>query len=322
MSQTRKKKSKRIGKGSYGEIYRPYIPCKEGTAPPDYDFTNKVSKLGSNLDDEYEIYKIFEKYDKNNELHPGPVILCNVKEETAKKIGLRKPYGNLVMEDGGIPFNVFGAEINYDLEVIVNRIELYYLEAHRLFRIIMFQNDHNILHKDFKGENENFVYDENRNRVNIIDYGLAIVKSNSSPYVRLRHIVGSLGQFSLLPILKKLKPETAEKIEEFITKYFTVDDDEYTNEEIITAYETLLRKTGILGKYHVKIDSNHVMHKHVDFSDMILSWKQKQEYDKAMRKQEREELYRELGETPPSSPGYYAGKKNTKITRSRKYKKK
>jgi serine/threonine protein kinase len=169
-----------IGQGSYGCIHKPSLHC---TRKVKYD--NKVSKILKSKDaiKELKEYKLISKIDKNDDYHLGIPVKCKIKKikyniDSIKKckngeefIDEMKNIDLLVMNDGGYHLEDF---VKYMNNWKVNnesreKLELFWLECHRILYGLKLLLDNNIIHHDLKPQN--IVYNIKENRLNFIDFG-------------------------------------------------------------------------------------------------------------------------------------------------------
>jgi len=173
-----------VGQGTFGCVYRPPLKCKNNkTFGP-----NRISKLM--VDDEAmsEIneYKLLQKIDPSNKYYPGPPNLCkadpndsNISDydcsllEESPKIS---DYSLLFYKDGGIDLDDFVEDYldNYLLGQSEKQTDLFFLNAHKLFKGIQLYINNNFLHHDIKPSN--IVFNPQTYTFNFIDFGLAIAK--------------------------------------------------------------------------------------------------------------------------------------------------
>jgi serine/threonine protein kinase len=177
-----------IGQGTYGCIHKPSLKCNKSNTK----YQNKVSKIFKNeeANKEIEEYKIISRFDKKKDFFLGEPLKCSPSNtpaniESIKKckngqqlVDRLKSYSLLVMEDGGINLQKFAdkVELLENDEVNRNKIELFWIEAHRILIGIREFLINDVVHHDLKPQN--IVYNENLNRLNFIDFGLMDSKTN------------------------------------------------------------------------------------------------------------------------------------------------
>jgi len=173
-----------IGQGTYGCVLKPSLKCKD---KPDQSYDNKVSKILKIKDAKQEMneYKKVSKVDKYNNFYLGKPDICDLDSTDklanksiencyiGKDVLLKLTnYNLIVMEDGGENL------LSYNRKVIKwsktdNRsvlCEKFLLETLRLFHGLVQFDNHDLVHHDLKPEN--IVYNEDKNRLNFIDFGL------------------------------------------------------------------------------------------------------------------------------------------------------
>ena len=186
-----------IGEGAYGCVHKPQLFCKGEKQ----QLPNVVSKLMKNKDakKEFKEYNIIDKADPKNNYYLGIPKNCNPEEdinkegiynkESAKKcknlkkndskiIKNLKNYRLMIMENGGDNLEMFANNAkkwNRDVES-TKKMELFWLEAHRIFLGLKTFLNNGIIHHDLKPQN--IVYNETTKRINFIDFGLMQKKSN------------------------------------------------------------------------------------------------------------------------------------------------
>jgi hypothetical protein len=177
-----------IGQGTYGCVHRPSLTCSK---KPKVSYHNKTSKLLSKRDATKELkeYKNVSDADPRDEFYLGKPIKCppdtlvpsNVT--AAQKCNLANyagfsldRYNLLIMGDGGENIYTYAASLN-DLDpspTITNKCELFLLESLRLFKGLLIFKQKGLVHHDLKPQN--IVYNESKNRLNFIDFGLMTQK--------------------------------------------------------------------------------------------------------------------------------------------------
>jgi serine/threonine protein kinase len=174
-----------VGQGTYGCVNNPSLKCK---IPIDY--TNKVSKILTlrNAAKELEEYKIIDKVDKHQRYYLGKPHYCDVLHDSENKANLAgcritkhhslDEFGLIIMKDGGVNLQEY-IESFVGLQPTPEYIrcyELFAMEALRLFTGLKRFKAHGIIHHDLKPQN--FVYHEETNRLNFIDFGFMGRKSD------------------------------------------------------------------------------------------------------------------------------------------------
>jgi serine/threonine protein kinase len=190
------RRHKVIGKGAYGCVHKPSLHCKNKTVK---SYKDKVSKfmITKHANTEMTEYETIEKADPKNKLYLGKPIKCAVKKDNDNENAIDKcnmydwkysTHSLLVMEDGGENLSDFATRFKLNPITPENKekMELFWIEAQRILYglTVFFQND--IVHHDLKAQN--IVYNEEKNRINFIDFGLMtskqkiIKKCNESDY--------------------------------------------------------------------------------------------------------------------------------------------
>lgn len=173
-----------IGEGAAGCVHKPSLECKNKKI----DYKNKVSKLMDidNANDELDEYKLISKLDKNKDFYLGKPVSClpAKTKKNLKAINLCEDFDSqdindyklLLLKDGGNNLKELGKKYS-ELSINSNntkKVELFFIEAHRLLFALKVFLDNNILHHDLKPQN--IVYNEDTNRINIIDFGFMMDK--------------------------------------------------------------------------------------------------------------------------------------------------
>jgi len=177
-----------IGEGTYGCVHRPSLTCSK---KPKVSYQNKTSKLLSKKDATKELkeYKNVSDADPVDEFYLGkpvkcpPDVLVPSNVTAAQKCKLANytgfsldRYNLLIMEDGGENIYTYAASLN-ELDpspAITKKCELFLLESLRLFKGLLIFKQKGLVHHDLKPQN--IVYNESKNRLNFIDFGLMTQK--------------------------------------------------------------------------------------------------------------------------------------------------
>ena len=185
-----------IGEGTYGCVHKPSLKCKSKKV----DYTNKVSKLMKKKNSRTEMgeYKKIQQLDKSNKFYLGNPVSCVpnnddfAKQAVDKCSGFTsndiKDYNLLIMNDGGENLKQYADKMSFLPKTSENieKIERFWIEAHRILLGLKVFNDNGISHHDLKPQN--IVYNEELNRTNFIDFGLMTTMdeirndSNNSKY--------------------------------------------------------------------------------------------------------------------------------------------
>ena len=181
-----------VGEGTYGCVHKPSLNCEKENRPP----PNKITKLmkDSEAEKEYAEYDIMEQVDPKHDYYLGAPKKCKVdvniynQKSAAKCSRLKKEDSNLtrnlakymllVMENGGDNLEDFADNAKKWPKNAENiqRIEHFWLEAHRVLGGVKAFLDHGYIHHDLKPQN--IVYNVENGRINLIDFGMMQKKSN------------------------------------------------------------------------------------------------------------------------------------------------
>lgn len=173
-----------IGEGTYGCVHRPSLKCKKS---PQISYKNKTSKIiiKSEAKNELKEYAKVKKADPKNDFYLGVPEKCTPdKKLPSNHLALCDCNGFnsglitfensdlLIMEDGGE--NIY-QYVNKMKKMTANDVstrecELFLLESLRMFRGVLEIGKHGLVHHDLKPQN--VVYNKEKNRLNIIDFGL------------------------------------------------------------------------------------------------------------------------------------------------------
>ena len=176
-----------IGEGTYGCAHRPPMKCRDAPRRN----KNDISKLmtSANAMKELKEFALIDSADKRRQFYLGKPskclpdrILSNIRSISNCPSGKFDPmkmddYSLLVMKYGGQDLDQFGEEVRTwtKTKENVDAIELFWLEAVRLFYGVKVLHDNNVVHHDLK--QQNIVYDKATNRANFIDFGFMEKKS-------------------------------------------------------------------------------------------------------------------------------------------------
>jgi serine/threonine protein kinase len=175
-----------IGQGTYGCIHKPSLKCSKNTEPENIAYADKVSKLLYKEDAEKEMreYGLLRKIDKKAKYHLGTpdecvpsgdkknirsILLCDSGNEFITHL---RDNRLIIMNYGGVQLDDFiksfkGARPS---KAATQRIERFWIEAHKVLRGISQFHKHGFVHFDMKPGN--IVYNEDDGRIYIIDFGL------------------------------------------------------------------------------------------------------------------------------------------------------
>lgn len=193
-----KKTPIKVAEGGYGCVYRPALECETQTEnSPEITGENYVSKLMKRVHANKELreYSKIEKIDKANKYFLGMPTICRPKDTKTNKIAFRKcnilKYEKLkelenahllIMKDGGVSVGDFadkfptGNSVNEKNKTSKastknKRIaEEFFVDAFRLFQAIVLFHEKGVIHHDLKPDN--IVYDFEKRRIAIIDFGI------------------------------------------------------------------------------------------------------------------------------------------------------
>lgn len=177
------KSAKVKGEGSYGCIHKPSLKCKNKRTT----YKNKVSKILpiKYAEKELKEYDVLSEIDIKHNYYLGNPILCEpanteYNEKSFKKCEKSVDDKNksisdnylLIMKDGGINIQLFADKMKKvsPSGESKQKMELFWIEFHRVLMGIQLFLKKGYLHYDMKPQN--IVYDETKNRINIIDFGM------------------------------------------------------------------------------------------------------------------------------------------------------
>ena len=192
--------SKVIGEGSYGCVHNPSLYCEDAISQ---DRNGKISKILATeyAEKEMKEYDVMEQVDPTSEYYVGKPTMCPVNKRYAQnKIAIANciigreilsdmdKFSLLVMNDGGEDLNKYGATLKMLPATAANEEKAiqFWLEAYRIIQGLDVFAKNDVLHNDMK--HQNMVYNEDKNRINFIDFGLmdkktdTISKAKSSTY--------------------------------------------------------------------------------------------------------------------------------------------
>lgn len=183
--------SKVIGEGTYGCVHKPSLQCKNKKIDK-----TKVSKLMTHYhaNEELEEFDNISKVDKNNDFYLGIPDLCNPSTSKSNKKAINKcedfnsknidDYSLLIMKDGGLTLEAFSDKMKNENKTNLNvkKMEMFWIECHRLILGLKKLNENDIIHHDLKPLN--IVYNEDTNRLNFIDFGFMTKMSSIKEQAR------------------------------------------------------------------------------------------------------------------------------------------
>ena len=176
-----------IGEGTIGCAHKTSMKCREKTNRN----INEISKLMTTVNAIKELneFALIDFADNGQQFYLGKPSKCkpakildNIQSIRKCPSGRFEPekidnYSLLVMKYGGQDLAIFGDEVQTwtKTKEHVDAIELFWLEAIRLFYGLKVLHDNDVLHHDLK--QQNIVYDQATNRANFIDFGFMEKKS-------------------------------------------------------------------------------------------------------------------------------------------------
>ena len=176
-----------IGEGTFGCVHKPPLKCDNKTRRK----KDSISKLMTehNATKELGEFKHIDAADADQHFYLGKPDKCKLDPMLENMRAINKcpsqkfnpekirEYALLVMKYGGQDLDAFGEEVQTwtKTKEHVDSIELFWLEAVRLFYGLKVLHDNNVVHHDIK--QQNIVYDQATNRANFIDFGFMAKKS-------------------------------------------------------------------------------------------------------------------------------------------------
>lgn len=175
-----------VNQGTYGCVYRPPLKCKNKKKTS----KNMISKLMVTDEAKAEVdeYKILERIDRKNRYYPGPPEKCDVNpndknisendcsllEETPDL----KEYSLLMYKDGGVDLDDFVEDHldDYLKHGKQKQTDLFWLNAHNLFKGLRLYINNDFLHHDIKPSN--IVFNPKTYTFSFIDFGLSVLKND------------------------------------------------------------------------------------------------------------------------------------------------
>ena len=187
--------SKVIGEGTYGCIHSPSLFCQGSTQQE----INKISKLMTTEEATKEMkeYVIIDNADRAQNFYLGKPTKCKLDKNPKNMKAISKcinigdevlihydDYSLLIMDNGGIDLDKFSKNVEGWADTTENKkkMEMFWLEAHRILLGLKVFLDNGIIHNDMK--QQNIVYNEAENRLNFIDFGLMSSKTKVEASLR------------------------------------------------------------------------------------------------------------------------------------------
>jgi serine/threonine protein kinase len=168
-----------LGKGAYGCVISPNIPCPNFNIVDNDKYISKLVKPDLYIKDDFDIVNALNIKNINNynkhlaipvyKCHSTEININNVSPNSIldiKKCGIyNNDVFNIIQMKGGITFTKFRID-NPDLDLI-DLIPFYCA----IFEAIIFLNNNGICHRDLK--DDNILIDINKSSLKLIDFGLA-----------------------------------------------------------------------------------------------------------------------------------------------------
>jgi len=171
-----------LGEGSYGCVHKPSLRCTRKK----YNYNKKISKLMMKNDAEKEMreYNIIKKIDKTQKYYMGVPIKCKFKKSSKNLKAMdqcseRHTFSTnidhlelLVMENGGLNLDDYSSILlkRPPTRENIEKNHIFWKEVMRILEGLLIFKQSKIIHHDLKPQN--IVFDEKKNRLNFIDFGL------------------------------------------------------------------------------------------------------------------------------------------------------
>ena len=185
-----------IGEGGYGCVIAPSLECEQnGQSNIDIDYKNKVSKVMTTKHANAELleYETISKIDKKKQFYLGKPTICKPKDTPENNAAIQKcdieniladsPFDKstpvnmdelslLIMKNGGLNLEDYADKMATQKPNLKNKQKMAKFWAKVYTIILGIKNllNNRTIHRDMKGQN--IVYDDNKNRINFIDFGL------------------------------------------------------------------------------------------------------------------------------------------------------
>lgn len=190
---------KKIGEGSYGCVYRPALKCANGIQIPDENL--KVAKIlkSESGETEFNEYETISAVDPGNQYYVGKPEKCvpdetdfqlNVENSGCRIIDTKNPQDYLLLfyKDGGSDLSQFVTKdlANFLAPDAQRQSDLFWLNAHSLFKGLKLFAENDIMHDDLKPQNIVFKYDLEKGtmRFNYIDFGIMEKRSKMEENIK------------------------------------------------------------------------------------------------------------------------------------------
>jgi serine/threonine protein kinase len=262
-----------IGEGAYGCVHKRPLECNKP-----FNYTNKISKVTSTEEAQHELkeYKLIQKIDKDKEFYLGVPEICSPKDDDKNRRAIEKcedgerfieefdKLSLLIMKDGGINLDEYADQLKVRVKTPEStmKMELFWIEAHRLFLGLRAMIGHGILHQDLKPQN--IVYNEKDNRLNFIDFGfMDTIKKVTRDCKESSHWLSEfhwsypfemkyLNYNNYMEIATKTEQEKQDYYEKIILDVKSKKNDSHIN-ALQTAFSYLIPSTISEKEYHEKI---------------------------------------------------------------------
>ena len=189
------------GEGTYGCVHYPPLYCKNSKKR---DLDN-ISKIMTTYDAKKEMkeYVLIENIDRAKQFYLGKPSKCKVGYVESNVEAIEKckmgddvldnydDYSLLIMKNGGENLKQFATKMHNMGKNDQNKrkMENFWIECHRLFNGICRFLENDIIHHDLKPQN--IVFNEEKFRLNFIDFGLMQKKS------KVKSILNNKGEYWL-----------------------------------------------------------------------------------------------------------------------------
>jgi serine/threonine protein kinase len=179
-----------IGKGAYGCVHSPALECADGRNSK--SDPKQISKFMTVWDanNEMDEFVLIGNADKNEDFHLGKPTQCAIKTNDLNRhavIGCKNTsmfnpdklseYALLLLKHGGADLIKYGDDVQTwtKNDANVRKNELFWLEVSRMLYGLKIFEENDIIHFDLKPQN--IVYNEEKNRINFIDFGMLTTKT-------------------------------------------------------------------------------------------------------------------------------------------------